>query len=264
MLTCEQAVAMATDRAEGDLGRPERERLDRHLAGCDGCRAYARQLELTTQTLRRLPDPGIPPALDEALMAQFDRWAGAIPARPEAPPPAARVWVRTGAWPAIGTVATLGLLLAFAHERSQAPGDWATAALLALAALGVAAMAGRLAVGVVGAAVAASVAAALFTGRAGPLAADHGVFCLGTELVAAAAVGGVAWLGSRGGPREAARRSLAAGAVAGALAADAALQVMCGATDSAPHLLAFHVGGVILAAAAAAALLRRRPERARA
>jgi len=240
MLTCRQMTEMATDRAEGHLGSAERERFDRHLEGCDGCRAYVGQLEMTTQALRRLPEPEIPAALNDALMAQF------VAARAPARAPA-----RVSPWPVLGSVAVVGLLLAFARNRSQSPDDWMVGAALAVAALAVAAMAGRFAVAVVVAAVSAAVAAALFAGGQGPLAADHGVVCLSIELAAAALVGGAAWVGERGGAPKAVRRSLAAGAVAGALAADAALQITCGAHDAMAHLLTFHAAGVLLVAAAA-------------
>ena len=251
MLTCKQMTEMATDRAEGYLQPPERERFDRHLAGCDGCRAYVKQLELTTQALRRLPEPEIPSALDDALMAQFV----AAPARSSP---------RFSPWPVLAVVTMLGLLLAFARNRSESPEDWAVGAALAVAALAVAALAGRFAVGVVVAAVSASLAAALVAGRGGGLQVAIGVHCLGTELMAAAAVAGAAWLGARGGSPVAVRRSLAAGAVAGALVADAALQITCGAQDATAHLLTFHVGGVLIVAAAALLAWKVKPGSVRA
>jgi hypothetical protein len=258
MPTCKQMTEMATDRVEGALGFLDRLRFDRHLAGCDGCQAYVRQLEATIQALRRLPEPEVSPALDDALMAQFDAWAAARPAPQANPPtPEARATARFAPWPALGAAAMLGLLVAFARNRSQAPDDWMVGAALAAAALAMAALAGRLAVGVVVAAVSAAVAAALFAGRGGALDAATGVDCLGLELVAAAAVGGAAWLGTRGGSRVVVRRSLAAGAVAGALVADAALQITCGSHGALPHLLAFHVGGVLLVSAAALLVLRK-------
>jgi hypothetical protein len=246
MLTCRQMTEMATDRSEGHLGPAERERFDRHLEGCDGCRAHVRQLEVTTQALRRLPDPEISDALNDALMAQF------VAARAPAGAPA-----RVSPWPVLGSVVVVALLLAFARNRSESPGDWMVGAALAVAALAVAAMAGRFAVGVVVAAVSAAVAAALFAGGQGPLAADHGVACLSIELAAAALVGGAAWIGARGASPQAVRRSLAAGAVAGALAADAALQITCGSNDAMAHLMAFHAAGVLLVAAAALLALTR-------
>jgi len=258
MLTCKQMTEMATDRAEGALGLLDRLRFDRHLAGCGGCQAYVRQLEATILTLRRLPEPEIPPALDHAIMAQFDAWAATRPATQPSPVTAeARVSAPFALWPALGAAATLGLLVAFARNRSQAPDDWMVGAALAAAALAMASLAGRLAVGVVVTAVSAALAAALFAGRGGALDAATGVDCLGLELLAAAAVGGAAWLGARGGSRVVVRRSLAAGAVAGALVADAALQITCGSHDALPHLLAFHVGGVLLVTAAALLVLRR-------
>jgi hypothetical protein len=160
-------------------------------------------------------------------------------------------------------IVTLGVILAIGEPSSAAPHDWILGALLAGAALLLAALAGRLAVGMVSAtAVAAAVAAALVSGEGGGLEAGHGVTCLAFELAAGAVVAGAAWFGSRGGAPVAARRSMASGAVAGALAADAALQIVCGANGATPHLFAFHVGGVLLAAAAAMALLRERAGRA--
>jgi len=246
MLTCRQMTEMATDRFEGHLGSAERERFDRHVEGCDGCRAYVRQLEVATQALGRLPEPEISAALNDALMAQF------VAARAPARAPA-----RVSPWPVLGSVVVVGLLLAFARNRSQSPGDWMVGAALAVAALAVAGMAGRFAVGVVVAAVSAAVAAALFAGGQGPFAADHGVVCLSIELAAAALVGGAAWIGARGATPQAVRRSLGAGAVAGALAADAALQITCGAHNAMAHLLTFHAAGVLLVAAAAVLALTK-------
>jgi len=107
-------------------------------------------------------------------------------------------------------------------------------------------------------------------GRAYPLErlAFHGrpqrLGLLGIELAAAAAVAGAAWLGARGGSPVAVRRSLAAGAVAGALVADAALQITCGAQDATAHLLTFHVGGVLIVAAAALLAWKVKPGSVRA
>ena len=263
MLTCKRMTELASDRAEGGLGFLERVRFDRHLAGCDGCRAYVRQLELTRDALARLPEPEVPAALNDALLSQFDAWSAARPATVAAALPEAAGTARLSPWPVAAGIVTFGVILAIGQERSDAPRDWILGALLAGAALLLAALAGRFAVGVVSAAaLAVAVAAALVSAEGGGLEAGHGVYCLGFELAAGAVVAGAAWFGARGGPRVAARRAMASGAVAGALAADAALQVVCGANGASPHLFAFHVGGVLLAAAAAVALLRERAGRA--
>ncbi len=260
MPTCKRMTEMATDRAEGHLGLLDRLAFDRHLARCDGCAAFVRQLEATRRAVSRLPDPEIPPGLDQALLAGFDAWAAA---RPPSPPAPRAAW-RFSPWPPVGAAASLGLLLAFARHRSEAPGDWLLASALALAALALAALAGRFALGLAAAAVAAAVAAALAGGTGGALDPTTGAECLALELLAAAAVGGAAWLGARRNAGEVVRRALGAGGVAGALAADAALQLTCRAHQALSHALVFHAGGVLLAAALAAVLLAIRPAGARA
>jgi hypothetical protein len=261
MPTCKQMTEMATDRAEGNLGVFARLAFDRHLAGCPGCTAYVRQLEVARQAVARIPAPEISPALNDALLAGFDAWAAA---RPPLPEPAARPARRFSPWPLLAGVATLAVLVAFARHQSRAPDDWLVGSALALAALAMAAVAGRLAVGVVVAAVSAAVAAALLRGGSGGLDAVAGLDCLATELVAAALVGGAAWLGARRESRRVGLRALAAGGVAGTVIADAALQITCRAREAMPHLLVFHVGGVLLVAAVALVLLRARPVRDRA
>jgi hypothetical protein len=261
MPTCKRMTEMATDRAEGHLGFLARLAFDRHLARCDGCTAYVRQLEATRRALGRLPEPEISPGLNDALLARFDAWAAE---RPASPAPRPRPAGRLSLWPLLGAIAVPGLLVAFARQRSQAPDDWLIGSALAVAALAMAAAAGRFAVGVVVAAIAAAVAAALAGGTAGAIDAAAGAECLAVELAAAAVVGGAAWLGARRGSAQAVRRALAAGGVAGALVADAALQITCRAHEALPHLFTFHVGGVLLVAALAAALLKVRPARGRA
>jgi hypothetical protein len=259
MLTCKQTAEMATDRREGNLGFLARLRFDRHVNGCAGCRAFVRQLDVATRTVALLPDPDISPELSDALMAQFDSLTamggvGSSIASRDRTPPTARV----SPWAVVGAVTVLGLLLASGSSRSGAPEDWILGSLLAVAALAVAALSGRMALGVVVAAVAAAFAAALFGGTSGPLAADHGVACFSMEILSALVVGGAAWFGSRGRPRGAVLRTVAGGAVAGALAANAALQITCGAHGSMPHLLAFHLGGVAFIAGLAILVLRGR------
>jgi hypothetical protein len=254
-LTCKQTVELATERAEGALEAAGRVAFEAHLEGCAGCRAYVRQLELTRQALGRIPAPEVSPALEQAVMAGFDAWvkAGAAPATLPTQPGPVRRFSR---WGAISGLGVAVLLVAFANQRSRSPKDWIIAGGLAVAALAISSVAGRLAMGMVVAAVGAAIAAALVGGRAGALAATLGAECLGTELVAAGLVAAVAWVAVRGESRAVMRGALSAGAIAGALAADAALQIVCPAHEALAHLLVFHLGGVALAAAGAWALLR--------
>ncbi|HUK67087.1 MAG TPA: hypothetical protein VLV17_09690 [Anaeromyxobacteraceae bacterium] len=169
---------------------------------------------------------------------------------------------REGRRRVLGSIVAIGaalvLLVTLAHERSHAPSDLALAAGLALAAFGLATQASRFTLGAATAAVIAALAAALLGGKGGPLEAAAGLDCLASELVAAAAVLCAVRLAVRGGATFPQYGAFAAGAAAGALAADAALEVTCGAHGSLPHVLSFHVGGVVLALALARLALRRR------
>ncbi len=245
MVTCKQMTEMATDRAEDALGEGARIAFDDHLRDCEGCENYVRQLEVARLALGRLPEPAISPALNDALLSGFDSWAAARDGMRRSSP-----------WPAAGALGMVLLLLVFARQRSEAPEDWAIGGVLAIAALAVASLAGRFAVGIVVAAVAAAAAAAIAGGRAGALDLATGVECLVVVLASAGLVAGAAWLGVRGGSRPAVRNTLAMGGLAGALAADAALQLTCDAHGSLPHLLSFHLGTVVLVAVAAAAVVR--------
>jgi hypothetical protein len=256
-LTCKKTVELATERAEGALDAATRVAFDAHLEGCDGCRSYVRQLELTRQVLGRIPAPEVSPALEQAVMAGFDAWvkASAAPATPRAEPRPVRRFSRWGAI-AIAGLGVAVLLVTFANQRSRSPKDWIIAGGLAVAALAVSSVAGRLATGMVVAAVGAAIAAALVGGGEGTLAATLGAECLVTELVMAGMGATAAWVAVRRESRAVMRGALSAGAIAGALAADAALQIACPAHEALAHLLVFHLGGVVLVAAGAWALLR--------
>jgi hypothetical protein len=255
MLTCRQVTELATDWSEGQLGAVDRRRLEQHLAGCDGCRAFVAQLEATAGALRRLPEAALPPGLEGALLAGFDGWkrererGATAPARG----PAAR-------WPALLLVAPAALLVALGRHPSHEPADWIVGAALAGTAMALAAALRRLTPGFAAAAGSAALVAALARGGAGPLAAATGLHCLATEAGAAAGSALVAWLVLRRGAVPLLRSALGAWAVAGALAADAALQITCADHGSVAHLLAFHATGVLsVVAAGLLASLRRAP-----
>jgi hypothetical protein len=55
---------------ERDLPTREYDRVSKHLAECAECRAELRELEATVALLRRLPDPELPPAFTETVMAR--------------------------------------------------------------------------------------------------------------------------------------------------------------------------------------------------
>jgi anti-sigma factor RsiW len=53
MIRCQELVELVTAYLDGVLPAQERERVDLHLAGCDGCTAYMGQLRATIALLRR-------------------------------------------------------------------------------------------------------------------------------------------------------------------------------------------------------------------
>jgi hypothetical protein len=159
-----------------------------------------------------------------------------------------------------GVCASVLVLVAFGRSRSRSPFDWALAAVLWASAVLLASTASRKPLLATALSVLAALAAAVISGAPGPLDASLGLQCVAKEVATAAIVVGAVWLAVRGGTTSPARSAIAAAAAAGALAGDAALQVTCAAHTALPHLLAFHVGGVVLAAAGASALWRR-PQR---
>lgn len=52
-LSCRQASELASQAQDVPLGRGQRLRLAVHLAACDACRRFARQLEFLRQSMRR-------------------------------------------------------------------------------------------------------------------------------------------------------------------------------------------------------------------
>jgi len=91
-----------------------------------------------------------------------------------------------------------------------------------------------------------------FEGAGEGVIAHLGIECFGLELLGAAlATGLVLWREGR------LAGSLPAAAAAGALAAQAALHLVCAAHAEAPHLWVFHTGGVAAAALAGWALQSR-------
>jgi anti-sigma factor RsiW len=97
------------------------------------------------------------------------------------------------------------------------------------------------------AAVGAALVAAFLAGHQGTVELSSGLHCLLTELLWAGGVGGAAWVAQRRGAGGS-PALLGGGVLAGALLGDGYLHFRCGAASSLPHLLVFHVGGVLLVA----------------
>jgi anti-sigma factor RsiW len=86
-LTCKEFVEVITEYLDGTLPPADAARVERHLAGCDGCRAYLSQMRRTIRIACALGDRPAEPVADATrrrLLDAFREWKGA--ARP-APPP---------------------------------------------------------------------------------------------------------------------------------------------------------------------------------
>jgi anti-sigma factor RsiW len=68
---CEEITAGTTDYLEDALPPGERQRYERHVAGCAACRAGLRELGTLLRLARQIPPPTVSPALGEALLMAF-------------------------------------------------------------------------------------------------------------------------------------------------------------------------------------------------
>jgi len=265
MLNCKQLTELATSYTEGALDPATSRSIEAHLATCQGCRTWLEQLALTARLVRSIPQPEVTAEARDAALRQFEAWQAAS-ASGRAPAAAEdrasgrlpdMVEAGPGRRVAVALLAVVGLaalLVLVARRPSIAPGDWAVAGGLTLAAIGLAALVRRLTVRFAATAVSAALVAALVRGGAGSWDLLGGLECLVTEVAAAAGLVAVGWLAAR---RRLDPGDLGVWAVAGALAGDAALHVTCGAHGSLTHLALFHVGGVLLTAVMAIRAARR-------
>jgi anti-sigma factor RsiW len=76
-LPCREVVELVTDYLEGALDARDRERVEHHLGGCDGCAAYLDQMRLTLRLAGRIEPEEIDPVFRKRLMEAFRGWAEA-------------------------------------------------------------------------------------------------------------------------------------------------------------------------------------------
>jgi hypothetical protein len=243
MTECERVRADAPGLAALPSDDAERAAAWAHAKSCEGCARALREAERLRELIAGCASEPLP-------AGALERSSRAIGADLR----------REARWRAIASIAAVcasaAVILAFARDRSRSADDWALAGVLGALAVALAAVARRAPMLVAALAGVGALLAAAASGGPGPLAPRIGVDCLAAELGSAAAVMGAAWLALRGGSTSPARSTIAAAAASGALAGDAALQVTCAAHTSVAHLLAFHVGGVLLATTGAALLWR--------
>jgi hypothetical protein len=243
MTECDRLCADAPGLTALRPDDPERVAAMSHASGCAACARALREAGRLQALIAEYEPPPLPAgALERAareIRAQLRR-------------DARRRLVGSVA----AVCASVLVFVGFGQSRSRSPADWGLAAVLWAFAVVLASTASRKPLLAPVLAVLAAVAAAAISGAPGPLDALLGLECLATEVASAAMVVGAVWLALRGGTTSPAQSGMAAAAAAGALAGAAALQVTCAAHSAFPHVLAFHVGGVVIAAAGASVLWR--------
>jgi anti-sigma factor RsiW len=70
-MSCAELVTLVTDYLEGKLPADEQDELERHLAICDGCTEYVRQMRKTIEASGALGGESLPERTREELLRAF-------------------------------------------------------------------------------------------------------------------------------------------------------------------------------------------------
>ena len=73
-LTCQELVELVTDYLEGALPPGERVRFEEHLAICEGCSEYVRQVRTTIELAGSLTEESLPSEARDRLLETFRDW----------------------------------------------------------------------------------------------------------------------------------------------------------------------------------------------
>ena len=66
-LVCREAVELVTDYLEGRMARRDAKRFEAHLANCDGCDEYIRQIRATIEILGNVQPEDLAPETRQGL-----------------------------------------------------------------------------------------------------------------------------------------------------------------------------------------------------
>ena len=73
-LSCRELVELVSDYLEGALAPHEHSRFEAHIAGCDHCAAYLRQMRETLALLGTLPADALSRDAEDELRVAFREW----------------------------------------------------------------------------------------------------------------------------------------------------------------------------------------------
>jgi predicted anti-sigma-YlaC factor YlaD len=75
-LSCQEMVELVTDYLEGALSSADHARFEAHIALCEGCTMYLRQMREMLELLGELTTDSISPQAEAELLAAFRGWKG--------------------------------------------------------------------------------------------------------------------------------------------------------------------------------------------
>jgi anti-sigma factor RsiW len=73
-LSCRELVELVSDYLEGALAPHEHSRFEAHIAGCEHCAAYLRQMRETLALLGTLPADALSRDAEDELRVAFREW----------------------------------------------------------------------------------------------------------------------------------------------------------------------------------------------
>jgi anti-sigma factor RsiW len=74
-LTCKELVELVTGYLDGSLRGRRRRRFEAHLAACDGCTRYLRQMEATIRITGTLTEEQVTEEQKAILLTAFRGWS---------------------------------------------------------------------------------------------------------------------------------------------------------------------------------------------
>jgi predicted anti-sigma-YlaC factor YlaD len=73
-LSCQEMVELVTDYLEGALSPADNARFEAHIAVCEGCTMYLRQMREMLEVLGELTTDSLSPQAETELLATFRDW----------------------------------------------------------------------------------------------------------------------------------------------------------------------------------------------
>jgi anti-sigma factor RsiW len=73
-MNCQTLVELVTDYLEGALPERDRQRLEAHLALCEGCTRYLAQIRTTIRLTGKLREEDLAPEARERLLGVYRAW----------------------------------------------------------------------------------------------------------------------------------------------------------------------------------------------